>query len=488
MRYMGDWCVSLDGSTVPSREAVGNKARGIAFMRSHGLPVPPAFVVPTHVGRHLDESGNVPDEVWHEILAAVGELESTTGRTFGGPGTALLVSVRSGAAQSMPGMMDTILNLGMNAEVEAAVAAETGDAAFAADTHRRFVEAYTKIVGQEPPSAVHDQLRGAVQAVIASWGSDRAKAYRKHQKLSDDGGTAVTVQAMVFGNLSDDSGTGVFFTRNPETGEREPYGEFLVRGQGEDVVSGSADPLALDDLAARMPTVHAELLRAGETLENLGHDVQDIEFTVEAGRLYLLQTRNAKRSPEAAIRLAVDLANEGLITPADALARVQPEHIETAMKPRLAADVRAAATLLAKGDPACPGIASGRVVTDPHEAIFEAEDGPVVLVRRFTSPDDVHGMIAAQGVCTEVGGRTSHAAVVSRELGRPCIVGCGAGAVDILEGREITLDGGTGEVFDGILPTVRRDRESDPYLGQLLAWAADASPDHPLNRLTTQTQ
>lgn len=475
---MGQWCINLDGSTVPTREEVGNKARGIAFMRSHGLPVPPAFVLPTHVGQHLTGDGTVPDEVWQEVLQAIAALEKDTGRTFGGSASPLLVSVRSGAAQSMPGMMDTILNLGINADVETAVAGETGDAGFAADTHRRFVESYEKTVGVTPPSDVHEQLRGAVHAVLASWNSDRAKAYRKHQKLSDEGGTAVTVQAMVFGNLSDDSGTGVFFTRNPESGSPEAYGEFLVRGQGEDVVSGSADPLGLDDLAERLPDVHAELLRVGEVLEKLATDVQDIEFTVEAGRLYLLQTRNAKRSPDAALRLAVDLVTDGLIDSAEALSRVKPEQVEAVLKPRLDPEARASATLLGKGEPASPGIAAGKVVTDPHLAVFEAEDGPVVLVRHFTSPDDVHGMIAAQGICTEVGGRTSHAAVVSRELGRPCVVGCGAGTVEKLEGRTITVDGATGEIFDGIVPTVQRDAASDPYVGQLLQWAKDAG--HPL--------
>ena len=251
-------------------------------------------------------------------------------------------------------------------------------------------------------------------------------------------------------------------------------------------MSGSADPLDLAHLAERLPDVHAELLRMGHTLEQLGKDVQDIEFTVEAGRLYLLQTRNAKRSPDAAIRLAVDLVADGLITSEEALTRVKPEHVEAVTKPHLSEDVRAAATVLAKGEPACPGLAFGRVVSDPHVAIFEAEDGPVVLVRRFTSPDDVHGMIAAEGICTEVGGRTSHAAVVSRELGRPCIVGCGAGMVDALEGKQVTMDGSTGEIFEGILPTVHRDPDSDPYLGQLLTWAADTQPGHPLHGLALQ--
>jgi len=504
------WHLVLDGSEVPSREAVGNKARGIALMRSRGLPVPPAFVIPTHVGRRFVEAGGVlPDEAWSGALAGIRALEAETGRCFGGAEAPLLVSVRSGAAQSMPGMMDTILNLGIGDEVEAALARESGDPAFARDTHRRFLEAYARTVlkarvavddastpagvraaalavaGTPVPADPYEQLRGAIGAVFASWESPRAKAYRKHWEISALGGTAVTVQAMVYGNLDERSGTGVLFTRNPHSGEPEPYGEFLPRGQGEDVVSGEVQPLDLEHLRALLPEVHAALLAAGDVLERDAAEVQDVEFTVERGRLYLLQTRNAKRSPEAALRFAVDLANEGLTAPADAVGAVRAEHIASVLRPVIDPARRAEATLLARGEPACPGVGSGLAVGDADEAErLDREGRPAVLVRRSTSPEDVHGMIASNGVCTEVGGRTSHAAVVSRELGRPCVVGCGEGALLSLIGRVVTIDGATGEVFDGELPTRHLEVHEHPHLAQLVVWAEEhreaIGDDHPL--------
>jgi pyruvate,orthophosphate dikinase len=486
----GRWHILLDGSSVPTREEAGNKARGVALMRSRGLPVPPAFVLSTHVGRRfVEQGGTLPEEAWAAALEGIRALESATGRTFGSGPAPLLVSVRSGAAQSMPGMMDTILNLGMNDDVEAALAAESGDPAFAADTHRRFVESYEKTVKAEVPSDPHEQLRGAICAVFASWMSPRAKAYRRHWEIPEEGGTAVTVQAMVFGNLDDASGTGVYFTRNPHSGASEPYGEFLPRGQGEDVVSGEVQPLDLEALRERLPEVHAALLEAGRTLERDAGDVQDVEFTVERGRLYLLQTRNAKRSPEATIRLAVDLVNEGLTTPEMALAAVRAEHIAAVLQPAIDPEQRRAATVLARGEPACPGIASGLAVGDADDAVDRnQEDEPVILVRRMTSPEDVHGMIASEGVVTEIGGRTSHAAVVSRELGRPAVVGCGEGTLAALLGQVITIDGATGEVFAGALATRHPEIDEHPRLSQLIAWAEQhreaIGDDHPLLDMT----
>lgn len=458
--------IVLDGSCMPDREEIGNKARSIAAMRALGLPVPPAFVVPTR--------RDLPDEVWDATRKAMRTLEDATGRRFG---TDLLVSVRSGAAQSMPGMMDTILDLGMDDAVETALAEQSGDPAFAADVHHRFRESFARTVKAEAPDDPWEQLRAAIVAVLASWDSPRARAYRENRGIAHDGGTAVTVQAMVFGNLDDRSGTGVLFTRNPSTGEPVPMGEFLPRGQGEDVVSGEADPLDLAALADLLPAVHAELLRAGELLEREAGDVQDIEFTVERGVLHLLQTRSAKRSASAALRIAADLVDEGMTGPA---LRITAEQIATVLRPVLDPAARAVATVLARGEAACPGIASGLAVSDPDDAMDVADERDVVLVRRATSPDDVHGMIAATGICTEVGGRTSHAAVVSRELGRPAVVGCGEGTVAKLEGREVTVDGDAGEILAGIVPVRVPTPDELPHLARLRSWAREHAPGHPL--------
>lgn len=506
---MEEWRVQLDGTTVPSREAVGNKARSVALMRALGLNVPEAFALPVWVGRLHREQGGLPEEAWQALRDGVAALERDTGLQFGGAVDPLLVSVRSGAAVSMPGMMDTILDLGINDEVESALARAAGDAAFARDTHLRFVESYSRTVlgtpvearqgetpgqlrarvreasGQEVPVDPYEQLRGAVAAVFSSWGSPRAQAYRRHWKLSEDGGTAVTVQRMVYGNLDSRSGTGVLFTRNPHGGTPEPLGEFLPRGQGEDVVSGEVDPLDLEALREGMPGVHRELLEAGRLLEQDAADVQDVEFTVERGRLFLLQTRNAKRSAIAAVRFAVALADEGLITPREALARVKPAHVESLLRPTVDPSVAEGATVLAQGEPACPGIATGLAVVDCDEAVRRVAEGvEVVLVRHSTSPDDIEGMIVSQGICTEVGGRTSHAAVVSRELGRPAVVGCGEGAIGAMAGRQVTVDGAAGRVYDGALPLVVPGLADVPELGRLAAWAVDhpdaLEPEHPL--------
>lgn len=433
---------------------VGGKARSINRMRSLGMPVPPGFVLSTEFCAEVNANqGKLTDSVLDCLKRGVALLEENLGRRLGGTEHPLLVSVRSGGAQSMPGMMDTVLNLGMNDAVETRVAELTGDAAFAADTHRRFREQFERVVGTPATGDPWKDLVLAAEAVFASWNSARARAYRDHHGIGHDGGTAVTVQGMVFGNYDDNSGTGVLFTRNPLTGDPEPYGEWLPRGQGEDVVSGRFDALRLDALATQLPDVHEQLLEAAATLEQHGRDVQDIEFTVESGRLWLLQTRAAKRSPQAAVRLAVHLADQGIIDRDEAVALVSESQIAAALAPHVDPVARQSAELLVSGLPACPGVATGRVVTSCEEAEDLADDGvAVVLARPTTDPDDVGGMVVSAAVITEIGGSTSHAAVVSRELGTPCVVGCGRGTLDALTGRIVTVDGTSGEVFAGELP------------------------------------
>lgn len=495
--------VLLDGALTPERELIGGKAWSLARMLRLGLRVPPAFVLPVlECRRYLSADGALEDDVTTAVRAGIADLERRTGRRFGDPSSPLLVSVRSGAAVSMPGMMDTVLNLGMTDEIETSLAASSGDAAYARDTHARFCHAFGEIVlkadlepyvagptpaevrelvradtGQTIPDDPYEQLVDAICAVFDSWQSTRAKAYRRHWGISSDGGTAVTVQAMVFGNIDDRSGTGVLFTRNPLSGAAEPYGEWLPRGQGDDVVGGTHAVLTLTQMREQMPEAVEELLGWAATLERENAEVQDIEFTVESGTVYLLQTRAAKRSPEAAVRIAVDLVDEGLIEPAQAVTRVTPAQVRSVLMPRLEQQVAEAATLLSDGEPACPGIATGVAVEDPDEAARRAAEGEdVVLVRPTTSPDDVHGMIAAVAVVTELGGSTSHAAVVTRALGRPSVVGVGPGAAADLVGRTLTVDGRTGRVYDGSLELVATTVDDEPNLGRLAVWAAEASP------------
>jgi pyruvate,orthophosphate dikinase len=461
------------------RATVGGKAFSIKTMLDMGLPVPPAFVFPTDVCVQYYSSGRrVPAAVYDGLRRGIAALEQMVGRKFGDPQAPLLVSVRSGAARSMPGMMDTILNLGIDAEIAAALSEKSGDDAFGPDTHRRFTEQFTKIVGRPPGADPWEQLEAAVVAVFNSWNSSRAVAYRKHHDLPDDAGTAVTVQAMVFGNLGADSGTGVLFSRNPVTGDREPYGEWLPGGQGEDVVSGQFDPLPLSHLATTMPQAHDQLLASARRLEREFADVQDIEFTVERGKLWLLQARAAKRSATAAVRHAVAMHQEGLLSMEEALAKVTPEQLSAVLRPHLEPEIRAAATVLAKGEPACPGVATGIVVTTADEAEREAEAGrDVVLATPTTCPDDVHGMLAAQAIVTEVGGTTCHAAVVSRELGRPCVVGCGSGTLAKLAGRIVTVDSVNGEVLDGALPVSGPGHYGDPAVVTFTDWVLHHSSE-----------
>ncbi len=490
----------LDGSATYGNEIVGGKGASIARMRALGLPVPPAFVLPIEECRRFHAGDGTLDEaVWEAVLDGVAGIERDTGRRFGDPEAPLLVSVRSGAAVSMPGMMDTVLNLGMTDAVEAGLARLSGDAAFARETHVRFVHEFGHTVlgadldppgddatadevraevrtdtGEDVPAEPLDQLRAAVLAVFRSWSSRRAIAYRRHWKIPEDGGTAVVVQAMVFGNLGEDSGTGVLFTRDPLNGSPEPFGDWLPGGQGEDVVAGTHDPLPLAAFHAQLADAHDELILAGRLLEREHGDIQDVEFTVERGRLYLLQARAAKRAPLSAVRTAVDLADEGVIDRETALGRVTPEQLETVLSPLLPEEVTAAADVVARGTPACPGVASGRVVANSDDA--EVADDDVVLARPTTSPEDVSGMIAARAVVTERGGATSHAAVVTRALGRPSVVGVGEGVTGGWAGREVTVDGSKGVVYDGRLTTADVPVADIPGLEHLLAWARELSP------------
>jgi pyruvate,orthophosphate dikinase len=496
------WIRILDGTDLPSRELIGGKAWSVARIRSLGLVVPPAFVITTAAHAAFLSGGGLPDGLEQELADGLAWLESVTGRTFGYGSRPLLVSVRSGAAVSMPGMMETVLNLGITDQTEAALAEEFANSVFARDTHRRFLQLYTRIVlkselpnflpderpeqwrrairaaiNREVPESVMEQLYSAIQAVFESWNSRRAKKYRDHHGISHSLGTAVTVQAMVFGNLDVHSGTGVLFSRNPLTGEAKPFGEYLQGAQGEDVVSGMFTPKPLSAMADSVPQAYERLLEAAMVLERAGRAVQDVEFTVEKSRLYLLQARSAKLAPQAAVRAAVSMVREGLIGEKEALGRIAPDRIRILMAPRLDITAAKSATLLAKGEGACPGVGIGVVVTDADEAECLAADGSaVVLARPNTSPNDVHGMIASVAVITEEGGSTSHAAVVSRALGIPCVVGCGAGRLQMYKNSTVTVDGQTGQIFDGRLDIVVPDERSDDDLVSLAAWAQAVSP------------
>lgn len=467
--------MALDGRRELPKEVVGGKAWSVNRMRALGLPVPPAFVLTTDCCADFYARGRLlSDTIWEQVVQGITALEAGTGRQFGGSKHPLLLSVRSGAAVSMPGMMDTVLNLGMNDDVLRALAAETGSLEYANDTYERFQIEYRKTVLTDTqdviPADPWEQLQAAIAAVFLSWKSPRAQAYRRHHGVDDAMGTAVTVQAMVFGNLDDESGTGVLFSRNPSTGDGPAWGEWLVCGQGEDVVSGRTTPEPLDVLAEANPHIHRQLCEYAEVLERVGRDIQDIEFTVESGRLWLLQARPAKRSPRAAVRAAVAMVDEGLIAEDEAVARVTAGQLRLLLKPELSGEI--SGEPLVTGEPACPGLASGTVVTDPDEAEERSDAGEdVVLVRSTTSPEDFHGMVAARAIITERGGSTSHAAVVSREIGRPCIVGCGEGAVALLGGRMVTVDGSGGKVWAGKVDGVASDEAAIRDLIRLAEWA-----------------
>ncbi len=447
-----------------SLQLLGSKGHNLSLMRRElGLPVPPGFTITTEAG-HKFLSDGWPSQLDDEMREKMALIEDEVGRRFGGPGEPLLVSVRSGAATSMPGMMDTILNLGLNADNVSDLAEACGDPQFARDSLQRFEKMYRDIV--EPGAVPADpwvQLRHAVEAVFRSWHSERARSFRQREDIPDHLGTAVTVQAMVFGNMDDRSGTGVLFTRNPATGERQPYGDFLFRAQGEDVVAGTHQTEPIDHLAEHLPEVAAELDGYSTVLEKHFRDVCDIEFTVERARLWLLQVRVGKRSPLAALRFAIDMADEHdfPLTRAEAVRRVA-RHL--ANPPVTMSSVAPERQPIARGLPASPGFASGRIATTADAAVSMAESGTdVVLVRPETSPDDVHGMARVRGILTSRGGLASHAAVVARGWGIPAVVGADeievrdgtirvAGRV-YAEGEVITIDGQTGDVFAGALET-----------------------------------
>jgi pyruvate,orthophosphate dikinase len=519
---------------------LGGKGANLAEMASIGLPVPPGFTIATPMCAIYYANGErFPDEVRAEVAAGIAHIEQTTGKVFGDSVDPLLVSVRSGARVSMPGMMDTVLNLGLNDATVAGLASISGDGRFAWDSYRRFIQMYSDVVlgldhgafeealeiakedrgvhldtdldardlqalvrrykelveelWDKPfPQDVQEQLWGAVGAVFGSWQSDRAKTYRRLNAIPGDWGTAVNVQAMVFGNMGETSATGVAFTRDPSTGERAYYGEYLINAQGEDVVAGIRTPQYLT-LAARqragakaasmeesMPDVFAELARVFDLLETHYRDMQDIEFTVERGRLFMLQTRSGKRTAKAALRIAVDMAREGLVSEEEAVLRIDPGALDQLLHPTL--DPSAPRQVIAKGLPASPGAACGLAVFDADTAERYAALGEkVILVRTETSPEDIHGMHAARGILTARGGMTSHAAVVARGMGRPCVSGAGGlqidvkarrmkgGGLEIAENDVITIDGSTGEVMVGAVPTVQPELVGD--FGTLMVWA-----------------
>ena len=465
-----------------ARALVGGKAANLGVMaRELVLPVPPGFAITTQTCRTFLSDG-WPDGLEDEIRSAMADVEATVGRRFGDPSDPLLVSVRSGAPVSMPGMMDTILDLGLNEETTRGLGEVARDPDFAEECRRRFLESFQSIVGvDDVPDDPWQQLRLATEAVFRSWDSPRARTFREKEAIPDDLGTAVTVQAMVFGNRGSDSGTGVLFTRNPATGEPTLYGDVLFDAQGEDVVAGTHQTEPITVLDTRLPSVARELRAAAERLEHHYADLCDIEFTIEDGKLWLLQVRVGKRSPQAALRIAIDMAEDPdfPLTHEQAVRRVLPL---LADPPRVATERPADVTVLATGLPASPGVASGPIVTDPDAAMTSAESGtPAILVRAETSPDDVHGMAKAAGILTSRGGLASHAAVVARGWGIPAVVGAEAvevrdvgvevGGRRLAAGDVITIDGGTGEVFEGV---IEGSSAVAPEAATLLDWARAA--------------
>jgi pyruvate phosphate dikinase (EC 2.7.9.1) len=525
-----------DGSAA-LKNLLGGKGANLAEMASIGLPVPPGFTITTEVCTEFyDNDRQYPQALRGEVAAALAKVEAEVGRKFGDPAKPLLVSVRSGARVSMPGMMDTVLNLGLNDATVEGLAAESGDARFAWDSYRRFIQMYGSVVlgvahhrfeeiiettkmdagtiedtqltaedwkqvvaayqdvvahetGKPFPQDPHDQMWGAIGAVFGSWMNQRAITYRRLHEIPASWGTAVNVQAMVFGNMGDDCATGVCFTRDPSTGLNEFYGEYLPNAQGEDVVAGIRTPRPLSKSYAKpgeismeeaLPEAYAELARVRDVLERHYHDMQDIEFTIQRNKLYMLQTRNGKRTANASVRIAVEMAESGLIDQREAVMRVNPQSLDQLLHPTL--DPKAARTLLARGLPASPGAASGLVVFSADEAEMRAQKGEaVILVRIETSPEDIHGMHAARGILTTRGGMTSHAAVVARGMGRPCVAGAGgihvdygaktltAGGVTVRAGETITLDGATGEIFAGFVPMIEPALSGD--FAKLMDWA-----------------
>ena len=479
------WIHPLAPEVEEPADVLGAKAHGLVGLERLSLPVPPGFVIGTGACRAFLRHGRLPDGLAHELVAAVAELEAVTGRRLGGPERPLAVSVRSGGTGSMPGMMATILNLGLTAEAADGLAAETGDRRFALDARRRFLASFAAATDAPVPDDPLGQLTAAVAAVFSSWDTPRATTYRELHGMPHDLGTAVTVQAMVYGNRDRHSGSGVAFSRDPTTGEPVPFGEVLFGRQGDDVVSGRSLTQPLAVLADREPAVWAGLLGAMRGVEAHDRDACSLEFTFETGRLWLLQVRSGGFAGAAAVRVATDLADEGLIERSEALRRVAPEHLRYLRTPRIAAVGEA--DVLARGLGACPGVAVGRLATTADTAARMAADGPVILVRPETSPLDMHGLAAAAGVVTARGGPASHAAVVARAMRKPAVVGVADLTVDVAaatvraggrtlpEGTLIAVDGSGGAVVVGhprLAPAA-----ADPHLQRLLTWADELSGD-----------
>ena len=538
------WVYAFGGGSAEGaasmKNLLGGKGANLAEMSSLGLPVPPGFTVTTEACVHYFGNGqSYPAGLREQVESGLARVEALTGKRFGDPANPLLVSVRSGARASMPGMMDTVLNLGLNDATVEGLATLSGDRRFAFDSYRRFIQMYSNVVlglehaafesvlddtkdrlevtvdtalsaedwervvaeykavvarelGHDFPQDPSEQLWGAVGAVFASWMNDRAKFYRRMHDIPESWGTAVNVQSMVFGNMGDTSATGVAFTRNPSTGEAALYGEFLINAQGEDVVAGIRTPQSLtrkarEEMGERnpsmeeaLPEVFAQFSEVVGRLESHYRDMQDIEFTVEQGRLYMLQTRNGKRTAKAALKVAVDLVAEGVITPDEAVTRVEPSSLDQLLHPTISPDAHR--EVIAAGLPASPGAATGEIVFDADEAERLAELGrAVILVRDETSPEDIHGMHAARGIITARGGMTSHAAVVARGMGRPCVSGAGEVHIDeaartftargrtFRAGEVVTIDGGKGEVLAGAVAMIEPELSGD--FAQLMTWA-----------------
>ncbi len=512
------------------RELLGGKGANLAEMTNLGMPVPQGFTISTEAcTRYYEDGEKIAQDIEDQIYEYLKKMEEITGKKFGDPHNPLLVSVRSGSRASMPGMMDTILNLGLNDEVVESFAKITGNPRFAYDSYRRFIQMYSDVVmevgkkyfeelidemkaekgvkldteldaddlkklaeqfkaeykaklGVDFPSDPREQLMGAVKAVFRSWNNQRAIVYRRMNDIPSSWGTAVNVQSMVFGNTGDESGTGVAFTRNPATGDPHLYGEFLMNAQGEDVVAGIRTPQSIDQLKEVMPEVYDQFAAIADKLEKHYKDMQDMEFTIEKGKLYMLQTRNGKRTAQAALKIAVDMVDEGMLTKEEAIMKVEPKQLDALLHPQFDAESLKAATPVTKGLPASPGAACGKVYFTAAEAVAAAQDGnKVVLVRLETSPEDIEGMAAAQGVMTVRGGMTSHAAVVARGMGTCCVAGCGEvkmneeekyfliGDKKVCEGDYISIDGSTGNVYLGEIKTVPASMTGD--FGRFMGWA-----------------
>ena len=524
------WVYMFTEGNATMRNLLGGKGANLAEMTNLGLPVPQGFTITTEACTQYYEDGRqINDEIMAQIMEAITKMEGVTGKKFGDKENPLLVSVRSGARASMPGMMDTILNLGLNEEVVEVLAAKSGNPRWAWDCYRRFIQMYSDVVmevgkkyfeelidemkaakgvtqdvdltaedlkelanqfkaeykekiGADFPTDPKEQLMGAIKAVFRSWDNPRANVYRRDNDIPYSWGTAVNVQMMAFGNMGETSGTGVAFTRDPATGEKHLMGEFLMNAQGEDVVAGVRTPQKIDQLKEVMPEVYDQFVGICNKLEDHYRDMQDMEFTIEDKHLYMLQTRNGKRTAQAALKIACDLVDEGMITEEKAVAMIDPRNLDTLLHPQFDAAALKAATPMGKGLGASPGAACGKVVFTADDAVEWAARGEkVVLVRLETSPEDITGMKSAQGILTVRGGMTSHAAVVARGMGTCCVSGCGEIAMDeenkkftlagqtFTEGSEISIDGTTGNIYAGLIPTV--DASIAGEFGRVMAWA-----------------